>query len=100
MIAFYASTRAYRPVPELHGSGDLQAELNTLSKRGEWDEMGRRISDEILEAFAVKGTSEEIPALPQRRFGDVIDRINLYMPYGVPGGHDVAPRILAGLRHA
>jgi probable F420-dependent oxidoreductase len=97
-IAFYASTPAYRPVLELHGWGDIQPELNTLSKRGEWDEMGTRINDEMLDAFAVKGTPEEIPRQLQRRFGDVIDRISLYMPYGRPDGQDAAARILAGLK--
>src|SRR6516165_10980946 len=54
-IAFYGSTPAYRPVLELHGWGDLQPELNRLSKQGDWDEMGRQITDEILDAFAVVG---------------------------------------------
>jgi probable F420-dependent oxidoreductase len=94
-IAFYASTPAYRPVLDLHGWGDLQSELNTLSKRGEWDAMGRMITDEILDAFAVRGTPEQVPAELQRRFGDVIDRISLYTPYHDTG---VAPRIMAGLR--
>ncbi|MDA8045628.1 MAG: LLM class F420-dependent oxidoreductase [Actinomycetota bacterium] len=94
-IAFYASTPAYRPVLECHGWGDLQPELNSLSKRGEWDEMGRRITDEVLDAFAVQGAPDEIAGLLQGRFGDVIDRISLYMPYRDRG---VAPRILAGLR--
>src|SRR5487761_2713948 len=92
-IAFYGSTPAYRPVLELHGWGDLQTELNALSKGGEWDEMGRRIPDEILETFAVRGTPEEIPGRLQGRFGDLIDRLSLYMPYGGPSGQDVAPRI-------
>ena len=35
-IAFYGSTPAYRGVLELHGWGDLQDDLNRLSKRGEW----------------------------------------------------------------
>ena len=39
-IAFYASTPAYRPVLDLHGWGDLQPELNALSKEGRWSEMG------------------------------------------------------------
>ena len=39
-IAFYGSTPAYRPVLDLHGWGDLQDELNVLSKQGEWVEMG------------------------------------------------------------
>jgi probable F420-dependent oxidoreductase len=94
-IAFYGSTPAYRPVLELHGWGDLQGELNTLSKRGAWEEMGELISDEILDAFAVRGTPEEIPAELDRRFGDIVDRISLYMPYD---GGGVAPRILAGLK--
>ena len=47
-IAFYASTPAYRPVLELHGWGDLQSELNTLSKRGEWVQMGELIDDDVL----------------------------------------------------
>jgi probable F420-dependent oxidoreductase len=95
-IAFYGSTPAYRPVLELHGWGDLQTELNTLSKQGEWDEMGRRIDDEVLDAFAVRGTPEEIPAQLQERFGGVVDRVSLDMPYR--GGEGVVPRIVAGLR--
>jgi probable F420-dependent oxidoreductase len=96
-IAFYGSTPAYRPVLELHGWGDLQSELNVLSKRGEWDEMGRLITDDILDAFAVTGRPEEIGALIRQRVGDVVDRISLYMPYG-SGQGDVTPRILAGLK--
>ena len=94
-IAFYASTPAYRGVLERHGWGDLQPELNTLSKRGEWDAMGRLITDDVLDAFAVRGTPEEVPGELERRFGDVVDRISLYMPYRDTG---VVPRIMAGLR--
>jgi probable F420-dependent oxidoreductase len=94
-LAFYGSTPAYRPVLELHGWGELQTELNALSKQGQWDEMGRRISDEVLDAFAVRGSPEEIPALLGQRFGDIVDRVSLYMPNGA---QDVAPRILAGLQ--
>jgi probable F420-dependent oxidoreductase len=94
-IGFYGSTPAYRGVLELHGWGDLQTELNTLSKQGEWDEMGRRIDDDVLDAFAVRGTPEQIPALLQERFGGVIDRVSLYMPYR---SGDAVARILAGLR--
>lgn len=94
-IAFYASTPAYRGVLELHGWGGLQPELNTLSKKGDWDGMGRLITDDILDAFAVVGTPEEVPAGLHRRFGDVIDRISFYTPYRDTG---VVPRIVAGLR--
>jgi probable F420-dependent oxidoreductase len=61
-IAFYASTPAYRPVLELHGWGDLQPELNTLSKRGEWEKMGELIDDGILNAFAVVAPLDRVAA--------------------------------------
>ena len=51
-IAFYASTPAYRPVLDCHQRGDLQPELNALSKRGAWGEMAARIDDELLEQLA------------------------------------------------
>ena len=35
LLAFYGSTPAYRPVLEVEGWGDLQPELNALSKRGD-----------------------------------------------------------------
>ena len=59
-IAFYGSTPAYRPVLELHGWGDLQPELNTLSKRGEWVKMGELIDDDMLNAFAVVAPLDQV----------------------------------------
>src|SRR5947208_16473597 len=50
-IAFYASTPAYKTVLDKHGWGDLQPELNRLSKQGEWVEMGRLIDDDVTDAF-------------------------------------------------
>ncbi len=80
-IAFYGSTPAYRPVLELHGWGELQDELNSLSKQGKWVEMGDSISDEILNTFAVVGEPEQIAPELFRRYRDVIDRISVYAPY-------------------
>ena len=56
-ISFYGSTPAYRPVLELHGWGDLQTELNTLSKQGRWDDMVGLVDDEVLHAMCVVGTA-------------------------------------------
>jgi probable F420-dependent oxidoreductase len=80
-IAFYGSTPAYRGVLELHGWGDLQSELNRLSKQGEWVQMGELIDDDVLAAFAVVGEPEEIPALLLARYGDLVDRVSFYAPY-------------------
>ena len=61
-IAFYASTPAYRPVLEHHGWGDLQRQLNTLARKGEWKAMGSLIDDEMLSAFAVIAPRPDLPA--------------------------------------
>ncbi len=79
-IAFYGSTPAYRPVLELHGWGELQDELNAMTKRGAWDEMAGLIDDEILHTFAVIGTPEEAVDEVQRRYGDVATQITLSIP--------------------
>jgi probable F420-dependent oxidoreductase len=80
-IAFYGSTPAYRPVLELHGWGDLQDELNRLSKQGEWVQMGELVDDEVLDAFAVVAEPEDIPKVMLERYGDLVDRISFYAPY-------------------
>lgn len=93
-IAFYASTPAYKGVLDLHGWGDLQPALNALSKASKWDEMAGLITDDVLDAFAVRGRPDEIAGLLEERYGDAIDRVSLYMPYA---DHGLAARITAGL---
>ncbi|HEX6313148.1 MAG TPA: LLM class F420-dependent oxidoreductase [Acidimicrobiia bacterium] len=80
-IAFYGSTPAYRRVLEVHGWGDLQGELNRLSKQGEWAAMGELITDDVLETFAVVAEPEDVPRRMLARYGDVLDRISFYAPY-------------------
>jgi probable F420-dependent oxidoreductase len=95
-IAFYGSTPAYRGILELHGWGELQTELHTLSKQDRWDEMGLLVTDEILHTFAVVGSPEDVPGLLRDRFDGLVDRVSIYQPY--EAATDVTPRILAGLR--
>jgi probable F420-dependent oxidoreductase len=80
-IAFYGSTPAYRGVLELHGWGDLQDDLNRMSKEGKWKEMGELITDDILEAFAIVAEPEQIAAGLDQRYGDVVQRLSFYVPY-------------------
>jgi probable F420-dependent oxidoreductase len=81
-IAFYGSTPAYRGVLELHGWGELQPELNTLSKQGRWEEMGRLIDDRILDAFAVVGRPEDAARELRQRFDGAFDR--MAVNFGLP----------------
>ncbi len=80
-IAFYGSTPAYRPVLELHGWGELQPELNRLSKQGEWVKMGELIDDDVLGAFAVVAEPDGIAPELVRRYAGVVDRCSFYAPY-------------------
>ena len=80
-LAFYGSTPAYRTVLDHHGWGDLQTDLNAMSKQGKWQEMGDLITADMVETFAVVGEPEEIPKLVLARYGDVLDRVNFYAPY-------------------
>ena len=74
-IAFYGSTPAYRGCSTSHGWGDLQPELNRLSKQGEWVEMGELIDDEI--ARHVRGARRARRDRPEdrARYGDLVDRV-------------------------
>jgi probable F420-dependent oxidoreductase len=95
-LAFYGSTPAYRPVLELHGWGDLQTELNTLSKRGAWEEMAGLIDDEILNTFAVVGALDDIAGMVRSRFEGIVDRFNFYTPY--PMAPERWAEVLAGFK--
>ena len=39
LLGFYGSTPAYKPPMEAIGYGDLQPELNRMSKEGKWDDL-------------------------------------------------------------
>jgi probable F420-dependent oxidoreductase len=73
-VAFYGSTPAYKPVLDSINVGELQGELNTMSKQGRWDEMGGLITPDILKAFAVIGEPDTIAGQIKSRYGDLIDR--------------------------
>ena len=80
-ISFYASTRTYYEVLAVHGWGDLSAQLNEMSNTGQWAEMANLITDEMLDAYAVEGTPEEIPSLLKKRYDGLLTRVAFYMPY-------------------
>jgi len=76
-IAFYGSTPAYRPVLEVHGWGDLERDLNRMSKEGKWTEMAGLVSDEILEAIAVCAPMKDVAKKILERCDGKIDRVSL-----------------------
>jgi probable F420-dependent oxidoreductase len=80
-IAFYASTRNYRPVLEMHGWGDLGPVLTQKATAGDWHGMAAEITDAMLEEFAVVGPAEEIPNRLKARYTGLLDRLAFYQGY-------------------
>lgn len=78
LLAFYGSTPACKPVLDAHGWGDLQPELNAMSKQGRWQEMTSLITDEILHTIAACGTPAEVATHVRERVDGVSDRTCLY----------------------
>jgi probable F420-dependent oxidoreductase len=76
-LAFYGSTPAYSPVLELHGLGELHAELNQMSKAGRWGEMAALIPESFVEQVAVVGERGAIAAKLAERVAGITDSISL-----------------------
>jgi probable F420-dependent oxidoreductase len=79
-VAFYASTRTYGEVFRHHGWGALVEELHEYSVQKRWEEMPKRISDEVLDTVAVIGTHDEIAAKLKKRYGPVATGLE----WGIP----------------
>jgi probable F420-dependent oxidoreductase len=79
-IAFYGSTRTYRPVFEAHGWGEVTGELHALLARGDTGAMASLVTSDMLDAFSVSATWDRLAAELTARYGGLADRI---APYGV-----------------
>ena len=80
-IAFYASTRTYKVVLDMHGWGDVSARLNEKAAKGDWGAMAKEITDEMLDVYALTGTWDEIADKVKARYDGLLDRVAFYMPY-------------------
>jgi probable F420-dependent oxidoreductase len=99
LLAFYGSTPAYRPVLDVHGWGDLQPELNRLSKQGDWATMGDLVTDEMIDTIAVHGTPDQVAGEIVRRYGPYSSRVCAYFPY-YDAGDDLIAEFTAALETA
>ncbi len=96
LLGFYGSTPAYRVTLDAHGWGDLQVELNRLTKEGRWDELSGVLPDEVVETIAVCCRPDEVADRLLARYGDAVDRVGLSMPYDASS--DTLAAIVAGFR--
>lgn len=97
-ISFYASTPTYRTVLEAHGWEKVGEKLGTLAREKKWREMPSLITDEMLAAFAIEATPDEVGPALKERYEGLIDRVALYVPF-VPGERDDFWRAVVGSAH-
>ncbi|HEY8448855.1 MAG TPA: TIGR03617 family F420-dependent LLM class oxidoreductase [Bacillota bacterium] len=79
-LAFYASTRSYRPMFDIHGWGHIVDALHPLSVQGRWSEMPRWISDEMVETMAIVATYDRLANKLKERFGGLAARVLVDLP--------------------
>jgi probable F420-dependent oxidoreductase len=79
-ISFYASTRAYQPVLDVHGWSEVSQRLGRLAAHGDWQKMPAEISDEMIDAFSLAGTPDEIAEKLSQRYDGLLDRVSPYFP--------------------
>lgn len=86
LVAFYASTPAYRVVLEHHGLGGIQPELRELTRAGRWTEMAALVDDSALAELSVVGTPDAVAAGLRDRYAGIADRVALSIPHEVDDG--------------
>jgi len=79
-IAFYGTTRTYKPVLDHHGFGNTIDQLRAAHAQNDMAGMVAAVTDEMAETYAVTGTPEEARAKLQRYEG-IVDTVILNPPW-------------------
>ena len=82
-IAFYGTTRTYKPIFEVHGWGAVVDPLREAHAKGDFDAMIGCITDEMAETYAVAGTAEQVREKIKRWEG-LADEVYLGPPWASP----------------
>jgi 5,10-methylenetetrahydromethanopterin reductase len=68
MVAFYLTVKTYDPYVELHGWTDAVERLRTAFRKGDMDAFAAAVTDDMLEAIAVCGSTDDAQVrLAERR---------------------------------
>jgi probable F420-dependent oxidoreductase len=87
-LSFYASTRAYHPVLEVHGWQDVGEKLFRYSMEGKWQEMAIAITDEMLQEFAIVGTYDQLVPKIKERYSGVVTTLDFGFGVRSPEDHE------------
>ncbi|MFQ5874622.1 MAG: TIGR03617 family F420-dependent LLM class oxidoreductase [Dehalococcoidia bacterium] len=97
-MAFYGSTRTYKPVMDVHGWGEVTLQLHQLSLKGAWEEMPHLITDEMVETFSAIGTYDRIADAIKARFGDFATQAALRLPRDDPASEEQVRQAIKALQ--
>lgn len=97
-IAFYASTRVYRGVLEIHGWEGVGDRLYRLSVQGRWEEMPKLVTDEMVAEFAAVGTYDTIVRVIKEKYQGMSDAVELTLPTSSPDEEARVREMVAQLR--
>jgi probable F420-dependent oxidoreductase len=97
-IAFYCSTPTYHAVLHHHGWNDVGTELHQMSREGRWQEMPDRITDEMVDEWAIVGTRDQlVPELRARGVG-LFSTVLLDLPPELRRDNDWVAETVAALQ--
>jgi probable F420-dependent oxidoreductase len=99
-IAFYASTRTYRPVFDTHDWGDVAEHLSTLSKQKRWDEMEALVTEEMVETIAVVAPHDRLAQAVRSRYAGICSKVEFSIPLVEPGDADTLSDMLHTIRQS
>ena len=71
---------------------DLGHELNIMAREKKWDEMTKKIDDDVVRLFAAVGTYENISNEIKNHFGNLVDSI--YVGMLPTGDQNIGPDLL------
>jgi probable F420-dependent oxidoreductase len=99
-LSFYASTRAYHPVLEVHGWQETGEKLFRYSMEGKWAEMAQGIDDDMLQQFAIIGTYDELVPKIKERYSGVVTTLDFGFGVRTPEDHERLAFIVQELKKA
>ena len=92
LFAFLYSTPAYRGALERHGFPDLQRELASLVREGQWDRLPQVVTDDVLDTIVLTARYSELAEAIRGRLAPLPDGMTAGVTLAMPGnpGHDGA----------
>jgi hypothetical protein len=79
-LGFLYSTPAYWPSLELFGWEEKGQQLLDMTRTGNWQEMPKIVTDDMLQKFVPRGTYDQISSIYRERYGNLSRRITFPLP--------------------